>query len=262
MDKLEEILATRRVRVEEDKKKISVSEMERLAKAQPSPIDFYSAIKQSNRISVIAEMKRRSPSAGSIRSDYDVPVIAKAYEAGGASALSVLTEPDFFGGSIDDLKKAHGASALPILRKDFVFDPYQVMEAKACGASAVLLIADMLSPSLLKELAACVVEWGLAALVEVFTPQALEVALSTGSKVIGINSRDLRTLKMNPERVVELSARVPLDRLVVAESGIGTVRDMERLKLLNVGSVLVGESLMKQNDLAAAVQVLVKAGER
>lgn len=262
VDKLEEILLSRKRQVARDKEKVSFSEMERLAQEQRAPANFYDTLNQPKRITVIAEMKRRSPSAGAIRPEFDAARVAEAYEKGGASALSILTEPDFFGGSINDLKRTHDACPLPILRKEFIFDPYQVVEAKAFGASAILLIADMVSPSLLKELAACAFENGLSALVEIFTAGSLEAALQTESKILGINTRNLRTLEMNPNQVRDLCKEIPADRLVVAESGIKTPADIDKLKALRVAAVLVGESLLHQNDMTKAVQALVKAGER
>jgi indole-3-glycerol phosphate synthase len=241
------------------KKKVSMAELERNQR-KGSGGKFLTAIHQSNRVSVIAEMKKKSPSAGLIRSDYDVQEISRAYESGGASALSVLTEMDWFGGELDDMQKVSAASNLPILRKDFIFDPYQVIEARAFGASAILLIADMIDAKLLKELVACAREQGLETLTEVFTPEVLETALETGSKIIGINTRNLRTLEMFPNRVAELKKEIPSDRVVVAESGIKTSEDVKRLKSLGVSAILVGESLLKQKDLKKALNELVSAG--
>lgn len=260
-DKLEEILASRRHQLDRARSEVSLDQLERKAKTQ-SPADFFAAISRPDRIAVIAEMKQMSPSAGVIRKRYEVEEIAESYEAGGAAALSVLTEETFFGGDISDLSTAHVSSALPILRKDFIFDPYQVVEAKAAGASAVLLIADMVPGSQLKELAACAFENGLATLVEVFNAGALKDALDTGSKIIGINTRNLRTLEMTPGRVATLCKEIPTDHVIVAESGIKTPDDMRRLKTLPVSAVLVGESLLKQDDLTAAVSALVEAGKR
>lgn len=260
-DTLEEILTARRVQLKRAKQETPLSQLERKAKTQ-SPADFLAAIGRPGRINVIAEMKQKSPSAGTIRRGYDVDLIAEAYEEGGAAALSVLTEETFFGGDIADLAGAHAASPLPVLRKDFIFDPYQIVEAKAAGASAVLLIADMVPGAQLKELTMCARENGLSTLVEIFTMGALKDALDTGSMIIGVNTRNLRTLEMTPGRVAMACKEIPADRVIVAESGIKTAEDMEKLKSLRVSAALVGESLLKQDDLAAAVRALVEAGKR
>jgi indole-3-glycerol phosphate synthase len=259
-DKLQEIYEKRRGRVAEAKERVSLQDLETKAKqATGSAAAFIDALNRPGKISVIAEFKRRSPSAGELRPKDNPASVAAAYEEGGASALSILTEPDWFGGALDDIRLARSRSILPILRKDFVFDPYQIVEAKAAGADAVLLIADMIDPVLLSELAAVARQYQLATLVEVFTDEALSAALATGSRLIGVNARNLRTLTMHPDRVERLSARIPSDRLFVAESGIKTPADLERLKKLRVSAVLVGESFLKQPDLSAAVGHLVKA---
>lgn len=261
-DVLEEILAVRRQRVSEAKAAIPPAEMERLAKQAPIPVSFAPAVGKKSSVSVIAEMKRRSPSAGELRPAYDVAAIARAYEKGGASALSVLTEPDRFGGDIGDLRTARAACKLPILRKDFVFDPYQVFEARANGADALLLIADMIPASLLSELTACAREAQIEPLVEIYSTESLPAALNSRAALIGVNTRDLRTLRMNPGNIAYISTLIPRDRMIVAESGIKTAADVERLSCLRISAVLVGESLLRQENLEEAVKVLVKAGKR
>lgn len=261
-DKLEEILDKRRDRVAESQVKVSLSELEAQAKVVVPRASFGKAVHQMEKIAVIAEMKRKSPSAGPIRPKMHVERIAESYEKGGAAALSVLTEPDFFGGDIADLKVAAESSDLPVLLKDFVFDPYQIVEAKVAGASAVLLIADMLPNSLLIELAGVARSYGLDSLVEVFSRDSLQPALQTGSKIIGINTRNLRTLEMDPHRVEELGKDIPSDCAIVAESGIRTAADMERLKKGRVSAVLIGESLLKKTDVYKAIKEIVKAGVR
>jgi indole-3-glycerol phosphate synthase len=255
-DKLREIYEQRRGRVAEARERISLAELERKAKNVDAALPFVDALNRPGKIAVIAEFKRRSPSAGELRATSNAALAAAAYEDGGASALSILTEPDWFGGCLDDIADARSRSVLPILRKDFIFDPYQIVEARAAGADAVLLIADMIDPTLLSELAACARQYGLATLVEVFTDEALPAALNTGSRLIGVNARNLRTLTMHPDRIERLSARVPSDRLLVAESGIQTPADLERLKRFRVSAVLVGESFLRQSDLAQAVRNL------
>jgi indole-3-glycerol phosphate synthase len=257
-DKLQQIYDRRKQRVAEAKRHVSLDELETLAKKAEHARPFVEALDQPGRIAVIAEFKRRSPSAGALRPNGDVAEVASLYERGGASAWSILTEQDWFGGRIEDITEVRKISELPVMRKDFIFDPYQIVEARAAGADAVLLIADMVAPSLLGELAACARQYGLATLVEVFTDEALSGALATGSQLIGVNTRDLRTLTMHPDRIERLSQRIPSDRLLVAESGIKTPEDIERMKTLHVSAVLVGESLLKQPDLASAVEKLSK----
>ncbi|MBV9080689.1 MAG: indole-3-glycerol phosphate synthase TrpC [Elusimicrobia bacterium] len=259
-DALADIVALRRRRLSEAKEKTSMSAMERMAKSAPESEDFTAAVVRPGRIALIAEMKRRSPSAGSIREAYNPAAIAAAYEEGGAAALSVLTEPDKFGGELSDIRRAKTACRLPVLRKDFIFDPYQIAEARANGADAVLLIAEMLSASEMAELASYAREMQVEPLVEVFSESVLDAALASGAKLIGINSRNLRTLEMRPDNFSRLAPRIPADRYVIAESGIKTADDVEKLKSLRVSAMLVGESILKQTDLSAAVRVLANAG--
>ncbi len=260
-DTLEDILVHRRARLKDAMERVSTVEMERRASGMPSPRDFVSALVRPGSIRLIAEMKKMSPSAGLIREHYDPGTIATAYERGGAAALSVLTEPDSFGGELVDIARARTVCQLPILRKDFIFDPYQIAESRAIEADAVLLIADMLSPGQLAELTACARQFGLEPLVEIFSAEALDRALRTEARLIGINTRNLRTLEMRPDNIVTLAPRIPADRYVVAESGIKTAADVSRLQALPVFAMLVGESLLKQPDLEKAARALVNAGE-
>lgn len=259
-DKLEEIFAARRRRVSEAMTRVSLAEMERRAKAAPAPHRFLDAVVRPGSITLIAEMKKKSPSAGVICERYDPGTIAAAYERGGAAALSVLTETDNFAGDAVDIARAKTGAQLPVLRKDFIFDPYQVAESRAIGADAILLIADMLAPAQLKELAVLAFEYGLEPLVEVFTGESVAPALATGARLIGINTRNLRTLEMRPDNIVTLSTRIPADRFVVAESGIKTPADVERLQTMPVFSMLVGESLLKQSNWEKAARTLSEAG--
>jgi indole-3-glycerol phosphate synthase len=257
-DVLEEILALRRRRVAEAKKKVSLSSLEKELKRKMDARPFFDALTKGPAIAVIAEMKMKSPSAGLLRDPYEVARIAQEYEKGGAKALSILTEPDKFGGNTGDLEKARKAAALPILEKDFVFDPYQIVEARAKGADAVLLIADMLDASLLKELVDCAKTVQIEPLVEVFTEESVAPALATSARLIGINTRNLRTLAMHTENISLLSRLIPDDRAIVAESGIRTVDDVRRLKTFRVKAILVGESLLRQNNLVRATKQLAE----
>ena len=260
-DALEEILSHRRAAVTDAMERVSMSEMERRAAGMPAPRDFLGALVQPGSIRLIAEMKKKSPSAGLIREQYDPGTIAAAYERGGAAAISVLTEPERFGGALVDIARAKTVCRLPALRKDFIFDPYQIAESRALEADAVLLIAEMLSPDQLNSLTACARQFGLEPLVEIFSAEALERALRSDARLIGINTRNLRTLEMRPDNVVTLAPRIPADRFVVAESGIKTPADVDRLRALPVFAMLVGESLLKQPDLEKATHALVSAGE-
>jgi indole-3-glycerol phosphate synthase len=207
-------------------------------------------------VSVIAEVKRYSPSKGAIRPDLDPATLAAAYEAGGAAAVSVLTEESHFRGSLADMRTAAGATALPLLRKDFIGDPYQVYEARAFGASAILLIAALLDDRGLRDLAALAQDLGLDVLLEVHDAGEMERALRVDEVILGINNRDLRTFEVSLETSMRLAGLVPPDRVVVAESGIRDRADVERLGSAGLDAVLVGESLLRQGQAAAAVASL------
>ncbi|MCB4755602.1 MAG: indole-3-glycerol phosphate synthase TrpC [Elusimicrobia bacterium] len=261
VDVLEKILTKKKERLKEAKEKAPLSELEEKIKRSPPTLNFAAAIHKPPRITVIAELKMKSPSAGLLLEPYNVTEIAHAYERGGASALSVLTEEDHFGGRLEHIAQVRSASTLPILRKDFIFDTYQLAEARAFGADAVLLIADMLSPSLILELASCAQTYGLEPLVEVYSSGFLPAVINSGVRFIGINARNLRTLEMVPGNVYYMSRLVPRDRVIVAESGIQTAEDVKKLKPFRVSAVLVGESLMKNEDKEKAVHELVAAGQ-
>jgi indole-3-glycerol phosphate synthase len=207
-------------------------------------------------LSVIAEHKRRSPSAGTIREDLTLDNVVRAYERGGAAALSILTEGAHFGGSLEDLRAARAATTLPILRKDFVVDPYQLLEALAAGADAVLLIVAALTESELAELHQAARGLGLAALVEVHDRPELEVAASIGAELIGINNRDLTTLEVDTRRTLELAPHIPEGTVIVAESGFRHVEELAKLTRAGVDAVLVGEALMRSPDVEAACRAI------
>jgi indole-3-glycerol phosphate synthase len=215
--------------------------------------DFVGALRGPG-ISLIAEHKRRSPSAGPIREDLNLEHVVTAYERGGAAALSVLTEGPNFGGSLEDLRRARAACALPILRKDFTLDAYQVHEAHAAGADAILLIVAALDDGRLSELHALARELGLAALVEIHDQEELERALALEPRLIGINNRDLTTLQVDRGRTFELRAAIPDGVTVVAESGFSAPRQLEELARARVDAVLMGEALMRSADIESAVR--------
>jgi len=221
---------------------------------------FRDALRTPGEVSLIAELKKASPSKGLIRADFDVPTLARAYERGGARALSVLTEVDFFLGNYEYLKSARRATRLPVLAKDFTLTPYQVYEARLHGADAVLLIVAALSHDELREFLRLAAELGLAALVEVHNAEELDRALVCGADIIGINSRDLRTFEVDLAVTEELAPRVPADVLTVAESGIAAPRDVTRVAAAGLDAMLVGESLMRSENVEEATRRLVRAG--
>ncbi len=233
--------------------------MRELAQGLPPPLDFAAAI-AGDGVSVIAEVKRASPSAGLIRADFDPAAIARAYAAGGAAAISVLTEPRYFKGNLSYLRlvrEALGEAGPPILRKDFITDAYQIYEARAFRADAVLLIAAILDEARLAELLALTHQLGMTALVEAHDAAELEVAVGSGARVIGINNRDLKTFTVDLALTERLRPMVPADRILVSESGIQLRADVDRLARFGVDAVLVGETLMRAPDISQRLRELL-----
>jgi indole-3-glycerol phosphate synthase len=230
-------------------------ELERLASEAPAPPSFAGALRRE-RVALIAEVKRRSPSAGVIRGDLDPAAHATAYARAGAAAISVLTDGPFFGGSIGDLEDVAARVEVPVLRKDFILDEAQIVEARGAGAAAILLIVRALTPARLAELLGVAREAGLDALVEVHTAPELDVALAASAVVVGVNSRDLDTFRIDVDGAWRLIARVPRDRIAVAESGIAAAADVERAARAGADAVLVGTALSAAADPAAGVRAL------
>jgi indole-3-glycerol phosphate synthase len=221
--------------------------------------DFLAALRKPRHgnIALIAEVKKSSPSAGIICKDFDPVKIAKEYEAAGASCLSVLTDENFFQGSLDYLRQIRAAVKLPLLRKDFIIDERQILEAIEWGADAILLIMAILSDEQLKKFHSLAVEAGLAALVEVHDEPEMERALKIGAELIGVNNRDLKTFKVDLATTERLSAKISKSQLLVAESGIHTRADVERLKKYRAGAILVGESLLRGGDIKTKIRELL-----
>ena len=250
-DILARILERKREEIAEGARAVPLAEMRRRAADAPAPRGFRAAIEArigEGRPAVIAEIKRASPSRGIIRQDFDPARIAAGYERGGAAALSVLTDRDFFQGAPDHLRAARAATALPVLRKDFTVDPWQVHEARAMGADCVLLIVAALDDERLRALAELAGELGLDTLVEVHDEAELERALGIPAPLIGINNRDLRTFETSLATTERLAARVPADRRTVTESGIASRDDVARLRADGVHAFLVGEAFMSAPD--------------
>ncbi len=246
-DILTRILAAKRREVEDAKRSIPRDEIERRAREAPPPRGFEKSLRAriaAGSVAVIAEIKRASPSKGLIRADFDPARIAASYEKHGAACLSVLTDRDFFGGSAEDLQAARGACALPVLRKDFIVDSYQVHEARAWGADCILLIMDALPDAELRALENEARRIGLDVLVECHDAGQLERALTLATPLIGINNRDLRTFETHLETTLSLMASVPEGRLLITESGIGSPDDVMRLKKAGVSAYLVGGAFM------------------
>ncbi|KPK23730.1 MAG: hypothetical protein AMK69_17605 [Nitrospira bacterium SG8_3] len=223
--------------------------------------DFKGAIAVKDRVALIAEIKFASPSAGLIREKADPVPIGQAYEEAGASAISLLTDNKFFSGDINDLFPLKRAISLPILRKDFIIDTYQVEESRVFGADAVLLISSILSLKRLKELLTACREAGMAALTEVHTREDLQKAIESGAEIIGINNRDLNTFEVKLDTTLKLAPLIPKGRIVVSESGINQGKDIRLLKGLGIGAVLVGSALMTSDRLGEKAKELVAAGK-
>lgn len=253
---LEEVVERTRADVAARRELVPLEALQERLEPPPRGRPFSEALVQEG-ISLIAEMKRASPSKGPIRPDATVTDIVRAYEAAGASACSVLTEPHWFGGSLDDLVEARAACDVPLLRKDFIVDPYQLAEARLAGADAILLIVAALDPDELTSLQDQAGEIGLDCLVEVHDEEELETALECGAEIIGVNNRNLQTLDVDPGTALRLLVDAPAGSIVVAESGITSNADVQRLEEAGVDAILVGEALMREDDPAAAVHALL-----
>ena len=258
-DILNKILATKAIEVAVAKTKVSLDEVKALAFAEPKPRDFVGNIRAkiaAGNAAVIAEIKKASPSKGVIRENFNPAEIAKSYETGGAACLSVLTDIEYFQGSANYLKQARAACNLPVLRKDFMIDAYQVYEARAMGADCILLIVAALELGKMRELEAVAHELGMAVLVEVHDATELDRALRLKTPLVGINNRNLRSFEVTLDTTLGLLARVPADRLLVTESGILGRADVQRMRAADVHAFLVGEAFMRAADPGVALAAL------
>ncbi len=253
---LQKILEHKKQEMSERKARLPLSELKRRLEEEPAPLNFERAIRSSHE-ALIAEVKRSSPSKGRIREDFDPVAIARVYEENGAAAISVLTEQRFFEGRDSFLRQVRKSVSLPLLRKDFIIDSYQIYETRFLGADAILFIARALDNGLLGEFLRLSSELGLSSLVEIHDEGDLEKAVSTGARMIGINNRDLSTFSTDLGTSIRLAPLLPKEVAVISESGIRSRRDIERLRAAGVHGFLVGETLMAAGDIAQKIRELL-----
>lgn len=259
---LNQIVTQTRSDLAQRKQETSLEEVQALAAAQTTPRDALAALRAEHKVHVIAEVKRASPSKGLLMPDFDPVGLAKTYAASGASLISVLTEPHFFQGAPAYLSAIKEAVALPVLCKDFIFDAYQVYEARAWGADLILLICAILDDAQLRSLLNLAHSLGMRCLVETHNAEEVRRAVDAGAMIIGVNSRDLRTFEMHPGLLRTLRTLIPADRAVIAESGIHTAADARRLARYDIAAMLVGESLVKSNDIAGQLASLLRGANQ
>jgi len=257
MDVLARICETKRGEIAAAKARVPETELKQRVKDAPAVRDFACALRAAPDVALIAEVKKASPSAGLIRADFHPVEIAQAYARAGAACLSCLTDEPYFQGRLEYLTAIRSEVALPVLRKDFILDPYQVYEARAAGADCILLIAECLDDCRLRELYFLASELGMESLIEIHDRENLERVLRLEPALLGINNRDLKAMVTNLDHSIELAAQVPASVFLISESGIRTRADVERLLSHGIRGILVGESLMKQPDIEAATRALL-----
>jgi indole-3-glycerol phosphate synthase len=254
---LDKIVATTRAEIEKRKSAVPETTLQSQLAAAPPVRNFFTPLAAPGRIKLIAEVKKASPSAGVIRRDFDPVSIATTYEDHGAACISVLTDEPYFQGRLDYLKQVRASIGLPVLRKDFILDTYQLIEARLAGADAVLLIAECLDDCNLRKLFNAACDLGMMPLVELYEPQNLTRVFDAGSTLIGVNNRNLHTFEVDLEHTIRMRDLVPDECVLVGESGIKNHDDVRRLEAAGVDAILVGESLMREADIGAAVDRLL-----
>jgi indole-3-glycerol phosphate synthase len=255
---LDKIVATKRTEIAACRQRVPMAELERRLADAPPVRDFFAAVAAPGPIKLIAEVKKASPSAGVIRADFDPVAIAQTYERHGATCLSILTDEHYFQGRLDYLIAVRQAVALPVLRKDFILDSYQLLEARVAGADAVLLIAECLDDCHLRKLHNEAIDLGMTPLVELYDPQNLPRVIAAGASLVGVNNRNLHTFEVSLEHTLRLRDAIPDECALVSESGIKTHADVQRLQAADVDAILVGESLMREPEIGAAVDRLLR----
>ena len=255
---LDQIIEQKHREISASRYQISLEDLERQLVDAPAPRGFLRALKSASAPALIAEVKKASPSAGLIRPNFDPVLIAREYQSSGAACLSILTDEKFFQGHLDYLRQVRKSVSIPVMRKEFIIDRYQIAEARLAGADCVLLIAECLDDTLMQDLYNYAQQLGMDVLIELYDLPNVSRVLATGTELLGINNRDLRTFRTSLEHTFLVKQQIPNSVLLVSESGIATNSDIQRLRAGGIGAVLVGESLMRQPDISMAVRQLMQ----
>ncbi len=257
---LDEIMTHHRERLPKVMREIPLANLQAFTQVSPPPLDFYAALAQSG-VSLIAECKKASPSRGLMVRHYDAAQLARAYVLGGARAISVLTDGRHFQGSLEDLRNVREAVNVPILRKDFIFDPYQLYEARAAGADAILLIAAVLGDNQIAELQSLAQQLGMNAVIEVHSEEELQRVLNLSPRIVGVNNRNLQTFEVDFANTARLRSMIPAEILTIGESGLKTADDVRQMRDIGVDAILVGETLVRSKHLPQTLEEFVAAGQ-